>query len=201
MRKNTLFLALAFLCLTSTAQISETKRQKQLFLGSTNLILSSPSVTLKKQLKKENRFFNIGLSDVSLNFESSEPRSSTDISINEMNASAAILLGLEFRKPINDDFTFFHGPGIRPRYTLEALRREDPLVPLNQRTTYRHTYGISIPYTLGLMYQIKDKFGVSVDWSPSLYAEHLRSDATGNKTSVGLSYFERSGRVSFYLNL
>ncbi len=144
---------------------SASEKIKEFYL--TPLDISPFSVSMKyKQQLREMSFFKIGIVNLSVNTITNYSITSTSLANHSLLLSAGLECGLEFRKKINDRFTFFHGPNVSFAYQTLVIKSDNPLLSKSQSKSKLKTYIMGIPYTLGILFQLNNHFLLSSELNP-----------------------------------
>jgi hypothetical protein len=131
---------------------------------------SNLSMLYKQQFKKsENFLWNAGLSHLNMTFTQSSSNFKTG------QVGLGIITGLEFRKPMTEFVSLYHGPSIAG-YTHDfyASSSNNPNAGFFSRG-----YGFGVMYNFGLLFKINDNFLMTAQISPAF------SYYTNNTTQVG----------------
>jgi len=107
---------------------------------------------LKKQLKKENKYFRLDAGNIR-----------ASITAENISFGASLGIGFETRRKINDKFNFIFGPtiGVSPFVQYNEISND---LKLQLRG--------SLGYILGGQYWFNDKFYISLEAIPTLFAQY-----------------------------
>ena len=125
----------------------------------------------KKQMQK-NRFLKLGFFSLYSNYNNNKTvyvnnggytyQASTKV------LSGGINVGLEFRKSLGDNLTFYHGPNISLSYYNINIKPNNGNI-YDPKISKQETYSISIPYTFGLLFKINNHLLIAGQINPSVY--------------------------------
>ena len=149
-------------------EVPKTDKTKEYFLTLANVSPVNVSIKYKRQLRKRT-FLKIGLVDISGNSSSNDPSMSSSYSSQSLSFSAGLEVGVEFRRSVNDKFTFFHGPNLNFTYQKQISETNNPTLSSSQRKTVSQNYTGGISYTLGLSFKLNDHFLLSAEINPGVY--------------------------------
>ena len=175
---------------------SKTKKNKEYYIGPSDISPLDISIKYKLQLKNKT-FFKIGLIDLSARSNSVRPDVSTSFPTSTYNYSAGIEFGIEFRKLKTDKFTFYHGPNINFTYNMAISNTDNPALPKDQRESTNQTFNGGIPYTLGLLFQLNRHFFLSTEINPGIFITRTDRD---NGTNSLVNFSTTSTNFSFSNN-
>ncbi len=122
------------------------------------------SLIYKKQ-KTENRFMRHRLFSISLLFNS-DPEA-------DVFARVGYAFGIEKRKKINENFSFFHGfePFTNISFTNREVARDTSLAPLDNNNALNITLGLG--YVLGCRYELSKALSLSIEAVPNLSSTYF----------------------------
>lgn len=135
-------------------------------------------------------FFKAGLIDLS--FYQNETKSGQPTLTRTRQYSAGLELGIEFRTNLYKQFAFYHGPNIQFSYMGSETKTWFP-----DRTTGISMYSAGIPYTLGLLFNLKNHFYFSAEINPGIFY----STGTNNFESISIGFNNRYGALSLAYRL
>lgn len=157
-----------------------------------------------KKQKKNNTFYKVGLFSLSSQYNKDELNQ--DVFGNSYFGerkylSGGINIGLEFRKSLSDHLTFFHGPNLGLFYSLSTFNPKN-----NYNTSYTKTkqenYSISLPYTLGLLFNINKHLLMAAQINPSIYISqdnnnNMNQNLSSQKSqSIGVGFNNQLGNIA-----
>jgi hypothetical protein len=192
------FKTMLVLLLTSSISFAQDttqtdKKIREYVVSLANLTPLNISVKYKRQLKGRT-FFKVELIGLSGSATKNEPELSSRFGYSSHNFSGGLQFGLEFRKNISDNFTFFHGPGIGSIYSTSVTRSHDPSMPVNGQKSVSESYNVGINYSLGVLLHLKGHFFLSTEISPGVYTNwnmyrgpRPEINSTGQTTSFSFS--------------
>jgi hypothetical protein len=182
MKSKVITLSLLLLTITGFGQDTATnKKIKEFYLGAGTFSPLAFHLKYKKQIGKRT-FFKVGLIDLYGSTNLGQPHSSTP-HITNRNFSAGLETGIEFRKPLSNRFTFFHGPSIRYIYSGRYTTTHDPTIPNNHQKSENSNHAFGIPYALGLLFNITNNLLVAAEINPGLFGSVDYSKSAGRSTS------------------
>lgn len=174
-------------------QDDTTGKTKEFFLSINDFSPVSISIAHKRQLKN-NTFIKFGLVDLSL-------KTSSYISKNAIRSTISYSIGIEggaeFRKPVTENFSFYHGPGISITYGNSFSRIDTLALPAVQNPYYTG----SIPYSLGMLIKIRDHFLISGEINPGVTIRYNKFSGTNFNVSTDLNFSNRFAILSFVYRL
>lgn len=140
---------------------------KEYSLTLTNISPFNISLKYKRQIKTKT-FLKLGMVDISVNNSTNYPSFSSSYPNHTLILSAGLELGVEFRKPITDNFTFFHGPNVNFTYQTQISKTDNPSLTESQKKTTSQTYTGGASYTLGLLLQLNNHILLSAEINPGI---------------------------------
>jgi hypothetical protein len=149
-----------------------TKKIKECVLSVSNINPLNIALKYKQQLKGRT-FFKAEFVNLSGSRSKRTPEFSSNFSGISSNFSAGVLVGLEFRKTITGDFTFFHGPGIGSGYSVSKYRSYNPSLPNSAQILSENSY-VGVNYTLGVLVHLKGHFFMSAEINPGVSSSRER---------------------------
>lgn len=171
MKKLIILLFICIYSLSSFGQDTVKTRIKEYYLTFADFSPVTLQLKYKRQIAKKT-YFKIGL--VSLGYsENSQVMQNPNLtpSFNRYY-SAGLELGLEFRKHLTKKFSLFHGPNLSFIYNENISIRQDPLIsPYDLKTTMQ-TYRFSIPYSLGILFNLNSNILVAAEINPNISFNH-----------------------------
>jgi hypothetical protein len=190
----------------STAQdtTKTDKKIKECVLSVANLAPLNISIKYKKQLK-HNTFFKIGLVNLNANSTQNDPGQSINLGNSSSYFSAGVGGGLEFRKNVTNDLTFFHGPGISTTYNINYLRIKNPSLPPELQRSVNQGYTMRMDYSLGLLFHLKNHFFMAAELTPGLSCSWDKNTSPGSlvnkRFSTGFGFGNSYGLLSLVYRL
>ena len=200
-----LLLLFCFLANISLGQ-DTIKKTKEYYLAVANFSPLNIQIKYKKQIGK-NSFFKIGLINMSGSFGDQQPNNSTSFPTKTSNLSGGLQIGIEFRKQLTDKFTFFHGPNINYVYYISTTHLLNPAIPQRQQTNTSEEHTGSIPYTLGLLFNMSKHILIAAEINPSINISQSNSKYGNNAslnstfTIVNFGFDNRYGLLSIVYRL
>ena len=97
--------------------------------------------------------------------------------------SGGLEIGIEFRKELTEKLTFFHGPNIRYSYqaTIEKMN-----VPITDDKTTTDVHIASIPYSIGVLFNLTPKLLLAAEINPSVnFGQTQVRNTSGSLTYTG----------------
>jgi hypothetical protein len=168
-----IWLVILTLSLTkATAQDTTQRRIQEVYLSATDFSPLQLQIKYKTQLHKKT-FLKVGLIDLGYFNNYNSSASPNGSSSRNINYSAGVLLGLEFRNNLYKKFAFYHGPNLNLSVNSYVTRITAPFLPTQTRTTT--TYSAGIPYTLGVLFHLKSNFYLSAEINPGIQYTRLGS--------------------------
>jgi hypothetical protein len=166
------------------------KKIKEYVLSIGNIAPLNIAIRYKKQLKGRT-FFKLDIINLSAGATEYEPELSSSFGNKEYHFSAGVQCGLEFRKSMTSDFTFFHGPNIGLTYYTTLFKPRNPALPAEAKSLSQ-TYTVAVPYTLGILFHLKNHFFISAEINPALSASWNTyknlPDATANRKQLSTNF-------------
>jgi hypothetical protein len=175
--KVILLIFVAFVNITFGQDLTSEKN-RELYLTLADFSPLNIHLKYKKQIK-EHTYLKFGL----VNLSGSHSKSSSDNSVSSY--SAGIEMGIEFRKTLTNEISFFHGPNIRYTYQMTTNKFN-----ADQKNSIEN-HGISIPYSLGILYNLTSHLLLSAEINPSLTFSHAQvknDQILPNSTSNGVNF-------------
>lgn len=137
---------------------------------------SNRSILYKQQFKgSENRLWSAGLSN--LTFDLSKLSSNTTVS----QFGAGAMVGLEFRSPLTEFVSFYHGPSVF------AFGQRFNSVSSNNSGFTSTGFGLGMMYNAGLLFKINDNFLLTTQIAPSFSYSSVSSTLGPSNTQYNLS--------------
>lgn len=175
-QKAILIAVIIFGSLTGFAQDTvKTKKIREYHLSVNDFSPLNVSIKYKRQLKN-NTFFKVGLVNLSGNIAGT-----SNSGYYNTSASVGFLVGFEFRKPITDKFTFYHGINLGCSYHATVYETAS-------KTLITENRSLQVPYTLGLLFRLNDHFLLSAEINPGINFVHH-----GNYNGISTTYNFSSG--------
>lgn len=168
--KATLFLLLICCATNSFAQDSTkaNKKTREIILSIAGVSPLNISIGYKKQIKG-GTFFKAEVIRLSGNNMEYKPTQTTEYGSNNRNISAGLQFGLEFRKNITSDFTFYHGPNIASTYLRSDITSKNPTLPVPDQRNIAQNYSVGVLYTVGVLCHLKNHFFLSAQINPGVF--------------------------------
>lgn len=182
------------------------KKTKEYYLAVANFSPLNIQIKYKKQIGKKS-FFKIGLINVSGAFSNQQPNNSTSFPTKTSNLSGGLQIGIEFRKQLTNKFTFFHGPNLNYVYSISTTRSLNPAIPQREQTNTLEDHTGSIPYTLGLLFNMSKHILIGAEINPSINISQSNSKYGNNPslnstyTNINFSFDNRYGLLSIVYRL
>ncbi|MES2566268.1 MAG: hypothetical protein V4565_05345 [Bacteroidota bacterium] len=163
-----------FICvysLTSFGQDTVKTKIKEYYLTLADFSPVTLQLKYKRQIVKKT-YFKIGL--VSLGYsENSQVMQDPNLSPSfNTYYSGGLELGIEFRKHLTKKFSLFHGPNLSFIYNESISRRQDPLISPSDLKSTVQTYRFSIPYSLGILFNVNSNILVAAEINPNISFNH-----------------------------
>lgn len=181
---KSIFLAVitAFFTHFVSAQDSTMVKKNELYFTVANLNPVNIHLKYKRQLGQKS-YLKFGLVSLSAYSNSQKTDNPVTSQTTSTGYSAGLESGLEFRKTISPRFSFFHGPNIRYEFLYgTSLIENQSSVPTETKSTVL-TNRFSIPYTLGFLLNVTDKFLLAAEINPSLSYGISTNKTNGNSMS------------------
>jgi hypothetical protein len=140
-------------------------KTKEYYLAVVDISPINFSIKYKRQIKNRT-FFKIGLVDLSASDQTVSSSLSSTYSTGTSLYSAGLECGIEFRKPISDKLSFFHGPSLSYKYRIDISKTDNPALPPDQRRFESQTMTPGVVYSLGLLFRFNDHFLMSAEINP-----------------------------------
>jgi hypothetical protein len=201
-----LLILFSFIANISLGQDTIKKKTKEYYLSIADFSPLNIHIKYKKQIGKKT-FFKIGLINLSGNFNKQQPANTSVFPTSTSNLTAGLQIGLEFRKQLNEKFTFFHGLNLNYSYGISTLYILNPAIPQREQKSSYDTHTASIPYTLGLIFNmskhvlISAEINPSVNFSRSSGSNSFNSNLKNINTAVNFGFDNRYGLLSIVYRL
>jgi hypothetical protein len=150
-----------------TTTTTATSKIREYYLTVSDVSPVRINIKYKRQAGQKS-FIKLGLINLSAFKETRGQNSSATFPVSGINYSGGILFGIEFRKPIGSKFSLFHGPNLSYLYQKAVLWRLDPSLPVNQQRDNVDSHTASIPYSLGLLFNITSNILLSAEINPAV---------------------------------
>jgi hypothetical protein len=180
--KKTVISAFAFaLSLASFGQ--DSTKTKEIHLSIADFSPTNVHLKFKKQMG-EKSFYKLGLVNMSLQKYSPKTADTVSVPISSFRYSGGLEFGVEFRKQLAEKLCFFHGPNLSFNYNKGVYSS----TPDQGESTYQ-SYRLSIPYTLGFLYNLNSNILLGAEVNPSLsYSHHKQENPNKNITANGIDF-------------
>lgn len=189
---------MAFVLLTNVAfaqdTVKNTPRINELSLSLNNISPISIGIDYKRQIGTKT-FFKLGFVNLSATNKANDNYYST-FKRTVSDYSAGLSIGLEFRTPINDRVSFFHGPNLSYSY---YNFKEDIIDPneFNSSAVARQSHYISLPYNFGFLFQIRNHFFIGLQANSSVGVSFIDASYKFPDLSPRKNYDEKSINYDF----
>lgn len=186
---------LLFICsLTSSlfAQDTLKSRIKEYYLTFADFSPLNLQLKYKRQIRKYS-FFKIGLINLSANGKSERTNISSVFPTSYFVYSAGLEVGIEFRKYVNKRFSFYHGPNLSFSYNKNVTKVYNPLIPSDQQKNTSQIYKGSIPYSLGILFNLNTNILVSAELNVSINYSYADNKFGGNSQSSNVAQYYNIG--------
>jgi hypothetical protein len=205
--KNTLILFVLLTNILCGQDTTRTKaRTKEYYLTFADFSPFTIHLKYKKQISQKT-FFKLGLINLSGSYNEYGQNNPLTSPVGHTNYSGGLQIGLEFRKVLSNKFTLFHGPNINYTYQKSIFRNIDPTIPASQQRDILETHTGSVPYSLGLLFNLSANILVSAEINPSInYVTNTAQKgqnplANTYSNSIGFSLDNRYGLISLVYRL
>ncbi|MBI2720820.1 MAG: hypothetical protein HYX39_01465 [Bacteroidetes bacterium] len=193
MKKHIILLFIFGLSLSTFAQDSVKIRSKEYYLTLANFSPLTLQLKYKQQIGKKT-YFKIGLVNLSASGNSQENSSPIYFPTYNSAYSAGLEVGIEFRKQLTTKFQVYHGPNISFSYRHSSSRLTDPAIPRSQQKNISESYKGSLPYSLGILFNINSNILISAELNPNITYSYLyykngqepQSNRISQHISIGL---------------
>lgn len=151
----------------------------------------------------ERTYLKFGLVNLSGSRISYIPNQPFNFKKTDWNYAAGIEMGIEFRKPLANKISFFHGPNLR--YSYQNNTRHIPnsiTLPVTIEKIVEESHTISIPYSVGILFILRPKLLLAIEMNPAINFTHTRSrngSNTYNSNVFGANLDNRYGLLSLGL--
>ena len=203
--KKFVFIAVVLVCCVQlSAQESETSKTKEYCFSlpfPQNINHITIGFDYKVQLG-QSTFLKLSTFDLAFSYSKSNPSSSTNYPTSIISYSGGLGAGLEFRKELTPELTFFHGPNLGYSYSNNTITSDNPAYSLNNRKTITQTHNAGISYSLGLMLKVFNRIYFAAQLNPSAALhfteyENRMYPAQGYKsTTAAFGFSDEIGSVS-----
>ena len=182
---------------TSFAQDSTKSEGKirEYVLTLSNIAPLNVGIRYKKQTR-EKTFFKVGLVNLNGSISNMDPFLSTYFPFKLYNFSVGFELGFEFRKSLNNSFTFFHGPNVTLATTQRFRKYKDPSASLNNMQTIYQSNNLGLTYTLGILLHLKGHFFMSAEINPGVFYTYSRQENTTDIHTQSIGFANSFGLIS-----
>ena len=175
------------------------KKEVECLLSVSGFQPITSSLSYKRQIKKQ-IFLKIGL--INLNYSNSDRSIVNSTSKSTLvSMGAGFLGGIEFRKPLNQAFTFFHGPNIGFSYSYS--KQIVPSSISNEWFVIAQRGTPQIVYSVGLLTKITEHFYFAVELNPavSYSQEYINVKNSPGSNSLNTSFDINFGNKNATLSL
>ena len=187
-------IALTIFGLISTnlfSQESKPGKVKELYLNGNLLTFNNFGLQYKSELNNGN-FFRIGWVNFYTGFSNLKDGTSPQYNSSDFHFNGDFEIGLEKRKQISERLTFFYGINFLTMTSFNIHKKEDPGMPLDQRSLNDLNLSPGIGFDTGLMFKITGDFSIAAEIMPALlfnYAsrEEISGTETVKDTQTGVS--------------
>ena len=186
---------LLFICSLSSslfAQDTLKSRIKEYYLTFADFSPLNLQLKYKRQISK-NTFFKIGFINLSANGKSEKTNISTVFPTAYFEYSAGLEIGIEFRKHLNKRFSFYHGPNLSFSYNKNVTKVYNPLIPSYQQKNTSQIYKGSIPYSLGILFNLNTNILVSAELNVSINYSYADNKFGGNSQASSVAQYYNIG--------
>ena len=160
---------LIFVCAfsaTSFGQDSVKTKVKEYYLTLADFSPVTLQLKYKRQIDNKT-YFKIGLVDLSAYGNTQQNQNQNSFPINSSGFSGGLQLGIEFRKHLTNRFSVFHGPNLSFSYHKTISRTLNP-IPTDKQKNILQTFSGSIPYSLGILFNLNSNILVSAELNPNI---------------------------------
>jgi len=204
--KHTLFLiATAVACTvaplksqTPAASDSLPSMRREFYLSFANFSPVNIALRYKKQINPKT-YFKIGLISLSAQATSNKRNDGVSFPVNSQNYSGGVEVGIERRRAITKKLSLFHGPALSVLYQHSFSKNLDPSIPSYQQKVSTDNVRGSIPYTIGLLFQVYNNFYAAVEINPAIYGSYqtVSNNVNGGTAFTGgVGFDNRAGLFS-----
>jgi len=174
--------------------IQAQNKTKELYLGFTNFSLANAQIKYKFQIGKK-VFFKTGLINITGYSNIINYTGTNNYPTSRSGHSEGIELGLEWRKTISKNVSFFHGINMSYTYSDDANTIKNPQFNSAEQTDHITSQYCNIPYTIGLLWSITPNILLAIEVNPSI-------SYSNTKYKYGYDPFGRNRSTDSYnLNL
>jgi hypothetical protein len=167
--KTKLVVIATFLTISTTVISQDSIKPKinEYYLGLAGFSPLSIQLKYKRQIK-EKTFFKVGLIELFASTNATGFSSTSQFKTTFWRYSAGLEIGIEFRKLISNRFSLYHGPNINYSYSRDQSRVFSPVLTQEQQKTSVTRNNFSLPYTLGLLFNITPNILISAEINPAI---------------------------------
>jgi hypothetical protein len=187
------FLSFITPIVAQTEDRATAEKNKEFFLSFTDFSPLSISIAHKRQLKN-NAYLRFGLVDMSLQTSSNFSKNSIRSSI---SYSVGMEAGVEFRKLVTENFTFYHGPSVSATYGNNISRIDTLAIASVQSPSYTG----AIPYSLGMLVKLNDHFLLAAEINPGITITYRKFSSSNYNISTDFSFSNRFALLSLAYRL
>ena len=163
-------IVLIFICifsLSSFGQDSVKTRIKECYLTFADFSPVTLQLKYKRQIGKKT-YIKIGLVDLSAYANEQQSQDPNHFPTYSLGYSGGLELGIEFRKQLTKTFSVFHGPNLSFIYRQSMSKLLNPAIPQSKQKNISETYRGSIPYSLGILFNLNSNILVSAELNPNI---------------------------------
>lgn len=156
--------------------------KNELLFSFSNLNPTRFGLQYKRQFANQ-KYLKFGLTNLNLGY-----RHNTE----SISFGGQLEAGVEFRTALSKRFSLYHGPSLRfgyNTYRSTGTVSPVPVYPLNQ-------YSISIPYTIGVQFNVTNKFGIGLETSPGINANFQKAGNNFDLNNINAGFGGEIGRFS-----
>lgn len=157
--------------------------KNELHFSFSNLNPTRFGLQYKRQFAN-NKYLKFGLTNINLGYRHQAE---------SISFGGQLEAGVEFRTALSKRFSLYHGPSLRFGYNTYRSTGTTtgliPVYPLNH-------YSISIPYTIGVQFNVTNKFGIGLESSPGINANFQKIGNNFDLNNVNAGFGGEIGRFS-----
>ncbi|MDX2172426.1 MAG: hypothetical protein SFY56_04855 [Bacteroidota bacterium] len=164
------FIGLIFISvfsLSSFGQDSVKTRIKEYYLTLADFSPVTLQLKYKRQIGKKT-YIKIGLVNLSAYSNEQQLENPNFFPTYNSGFSGGLELGIEFRKQLTKKFSVFHGPNLSFSYLQNMSKTLNPAIPTSQQKSISESYRGSIPYSLGILFNLNSNILVSAEINPNI---------------------------------
>jgi len=193
--KKLIFLSMFFVAVAGSAQTTPDPLTSEFYLTSMNPInLSSWGLQYKSEYKKE-RYVTLSVANLISGYGESLPKTTGFFSESHFVIHPEIGIGLEKRKNLDNNLMLAYGPTVGGSLDYSWKKKNDPSLPLEDRTSSSLALHPFVGYSVGLLYPLSKNILLSAYLNPRLALSY--NNKANNSITYNLDLFVSSEWLAF----